>query len=102
MVLADPRQQLESRVLPLVEHEVQQHRGDALVLEQVACFGSRGGNRWPVTEIVEVDAQLLQHRRLVLDHQDRRAENVGGTVDLEAGRERRQADLAPGRSAISA
>ncbi len=101
MVLADPGQQLETRVLLLVQDQVQQHRGDALVLEQVARLGSRGGNRWTVTEVVQVDPQLLQHRGLVLDHEHGGAEDVGRTVDLETRRERRQADLALGRIAIS-
>jgi hypothetical protein len=55
---------------------------------------------------VEIDSKLLQHGGLVLDHQDRRTEDVGGPVDLESGRQRRKPDLAvagaTGRSAVNA
>ena len=52
MVLADPGQELKARVLALVQDEVEQHRGHALVLEQLLGLGDGGGNRRPVTEIV--------------------------------------------------
>ncbi len=51
---------------------------------------------------MQVDPKLLQHRGLVLDHEDGGAEDVGRTVDLEARREWGQADLALGQIAISA
>ena len=52
MVVADPGQELETGVLALVEHEVEKHRRDPLVLEHVARLGHRGGYRGPVTEVV--------------------------------------------------
>ena len=93
MVAADPGQELETGVLSLVEDEVEEDGRDPLVLENVAGLVGRGGYRRPVTEILEVDAQLLQHRRLVLDHEHRRAEDVGGAVDLQARRQRGQPHL---------
>jgi hypothetical protein len=42
---------------------------------------------------VEVDAQLLLHGGFVLDHQYRRAEDLSGPVNLEAGRQRREPNL---------
>jgi hypothetical protein len=51
---------------------------------------------------VQVDPQLLLHGGLVLDHQDRRTEHVGRAVDLEAGRQRRQPNLAAPRLSASA
>src|SRR4029077_8165471 len=89
--------------LPCVRDGVRQDGGDAFSLEQLARFRRGGGGRGPVPEVVEVDAQLLLHGGLVLDHQDRRTEHVGGAVDLEAGRQRRQPDLAaPGLSPSAA
>jgi hypothetical protein len=46
---------------------------------------------------VQVDPQLLLHRRLVLDHQDGGTEDFGGPVDLEAGREWREPNVAATR-----
>jgi hypothetical protein len=43
---------------------------------------------------VQVDAQLLLHGRLVLDHEHCGAEHLRRPEDLEAGRKRRQPDLA--------
>ena len=95
MVLTDPGQQLEPRVLVLVQHEIEEHSRDPLMLEDVARFRHIRGYRRSVTEIVQVDPELLQHRGLVLHHEDGGAENIDRTVDLEPRRQRRQPDLAP-------
>ena len=96
MVLADPGQELEPRVLVLVQDQVEQHRRHARVLEHVLGLQDRGGDRRPVTEVLKVDPKLLQHRGLVFHDEDRRPEHVGRAVDLEPGRQRWQTDLAPG------
>ena len=41
MAAADPRQEIEARVLALVEHEVEQDAGDTLLLEQGHGVGRR-------------------------------------------------------------
>jgi hypothetical protein len=93
MVVPDPGQQLEARVLTLVKHEVQQDGRDPFVLEHVLGLGDRGGYRRSVTEVVQVDTKLLEHRGLVLHHQDRGAEHVRRAIDLQPGRQRRQTHL---------
>ncbi len=70
MVLPDPCQQLEAGVLVLVQDEVKEDGGHAFVLEHIARLAHRGGYGRPVAEVVQVDTQLLQHRRLVLHDQD--------------------------------
>src|SRR4029077_4192145 len=102
MMLPYPGQQLEARVFVLIEHEVEQDGGDTLAPQHLARPRHAGGYRWSVTEVVEIDAELLQHRRLVLDDQHRRAQHVGRSVDFEARRERREAYLAPGAVAGAA
>jgi hypothetical protein len=97
MVVADPRQQLEPRILTLVEDQVEQHGSHPLVFEERHRLRRRGRPRGPVAEVVQVDSQLLLHRRLVLDDQHGRAEHVGRPVDLKAGRQRRKPHLAISR-----
>ena len=96
MVLADPRQQLESRVLTLVQDQVEQHSRDARVLEHVLRFQHRRGYRRPIAKVLQVDPKLLQHRRLVLHHEHGRPEHVGRAVDLQPGRQRWQSHFTLG------
>ncbi|GAC1678552.1 MAG: hypothetical protein PVS3B2_20870 [Candidatus Dormibacteraceae bacterium] len=71
MVVPDPLQELEAGILAFVENKVEQDCGHSLALQQLPGFGSRGGHRGPVAKVLKVDPQLLLHRDLVLDHQNR-------------------------------
>ena len=103
MMLTDPLKQLETRILAFVKDEVKQDRGDPFPFEELARLGRRRCGRRPVSEVVQVDPQLLLRRGLILDHQYRRSEHFGGAVHLEAGRQWRQPNLpAPGLSPLAA
>ncbi len=86
MVMPDPLKQLEAGVLTFVQHQVEQHGGHPFPFEQRHRLGCGRGGRRPVAKVVQVDGQLLLHRGLVLDHQHRRTQHVGGPVDLQPRR----------------
>src|SRR6266568_8794075 len=93
MTAADPRQQVEARIFAFIEHEVEQYAGDALLLEKRHGVGRRRRDQWAIAEILEVDAQLLLHRRLVLHDQHGRPKDLRRPVDLQPRRQGRQPRL---------
>jgi hypothetical protein len=92
-MVSDPCEEIKSGILALVQHQVEQDCSDTLVRQELHRLGSGRGYGRTVAEVVQVDPELLSHRRFVLDDQNGRTEDVGRSVNLQAGWQWRQPHL---------